>query len=253
VGDGTGGDAAGPGKCNPTSGQPEEGSCKQSSDCKCPSVCVSLFTNAAGSCWTQCDPAKTNKTTGENPACSSSGNGEACWGYGCMPLGTISGNFTEIPVYTYPNLPSDGSGLGATTLQVDIPKVGKVTLAYGYGTTLTGSSYSHALVFWPVDSAGTAVDQTKQLEIWVTKKAAYKAGATFDLKKTDLVEIRYSELTFDTSGNKTKEQLRGLAWDGTLSFTKAGSGNKAPATGSITGRMVHYESTFCGPGAGSCQ
>jgi hypothetical protein len=215
---------------------------------------VSLFTSTPGSCWTQCDPAKTDKTTGHNPACSTSGNGEACWGYGCLPLGTIAGSFKEVPVYTYPDVPSDSTGLGTTTLVAAIPAVGKVTFTYGYGTTAPGSSsYSHLFVFWPLDAKGTALDQTRQLTLLVGKKAAYKAGASFDLEKPELVELRYSELTYDTSGKITKDQLRGLAWDGTLSFTKAGSGAKAPATGSIAaGRMVHYEATMCGPGSDPC-
>ena len=248
------GDAGGPGKCNPSSGQPKGAFCLLSNDCKCPAICVQLFTGTPGSCWNQCDPSKTDKTSGQNPACDNTGTGEACWGYGCLGLGTISGTFTDAPVYTYPNQPKDTTDFGTVSIKATIPGVGTIDFPMGYGSTLAGSStYSHAFFFWPLDSAGTALDQTKELRILVSKTASYKAGASFDLSKADKVEVRYKEYAFDSSSNMTKEQLRGAAWDGTLQFTKAGSGNKAPASGSITGRMAHYESTFCGAGTTPCK
>ncbi len=251
---GTGGDAgSGPGKCNPSSGQPKGAMCKLSSDCKCPAICVKMF-SSPGSCWTQCDPAKTNKTTKINPACDNTGTGERCWGYGCLGLGTVSGSFTA-PVFTYPNTPTSSADLGAATVTVTIPGVGTKQFDYAYGTTIAGSpTYSHAIIFMPLDSSGTSLDQTKELRIFITKKASYKAGAVLDLAKTDQVEVRYKEYVIDSSSSKvTKDQLRGLAWSGAVSFTKAGTGAKAPATGTITGKMVRYESTFCGPGTTACK
>ena len=54
--------------------------CKQPSDCKCPGTCLKVFKDAPGSCWTWCDPTKTDSTTGQNPACKNTGYGEVCHG-----------------------------------------------------------------------------------------------------------------------------------------------------------------------------
>ena len=210
---------------------------------------MKFFSGVPGSCWKQCDPKKTDKTTGKNPACNNTGNGEACWGYGCLPLGTISGSFSSIPVYTYPNTPADSSAFGTANLTTNIPKVGKVTFTQGYGSTLVGSSlYSHTLFLYP------ATGLAKELDILIYKSAGYRAGASFDLSKPNTAEIRYVENSFDSStGKLVRILVRGIAWDGTVMFTKAGTGGKAPATGSVTGRIAHYESELCGSSSTSCK
>lgn len=242
------------GKCNPAAGQPQGGMCKLASDCACPNTCVLLFNKAMGSCWTQCDPAKTEKTTGQNPACSSSSSApEACVGYGCLGLGTVSGHF-YVPVFTYPDAPKTTAELGATTLKTTVPGVGTTTFAYGYGSTLVGSeAYSHIFVFWPLDSSGTKLDQNSELRLIFRKGSNYKAGQSFDLSSTKEIELRYKEYTVDSTTQKiTRELVRAISWDGTLVLEQAASGGKLPAKATVSGRMVRYDATICGPGAGAC-
>ena len=218
--------------------------CKQPSDCKCPGTCLKVFKDAPGSCWTWCDPTKTDSTTGQNPACKNTGYGEVCHG-GCLPLGPITGSF-DLPVYTHPNSPSTTSELGTADV-----KMGSETFKVGWGSTLAASSsFSHTLVLY--GSAGSAVDQDKVLQILFPKTSTYKANQSYNLSKGKQIEVRYLEIT--TSGSTvTRKRLRGFSWDGSLNLFAAGSGNKDPAKGGLTGRLASYETELCGSFTTPCQ
>ncbi len=218
--------------------------CKQPSDCKCPGTCLKVFKDAPGSCWTFCDPTKTDPTTGKNPACKSTGYGEACHG-GCLPLGPITGSF-NVPVYTYPNAPSTVSELGTADV-----KMGSETFKSGWGSTMSStSSFSHTLVLF--GSSGTSIDQDKMLQILFPKTSDYKANQSYNLAKGKQIEVRYLEIT--TSGSTViKKRLRGFSWDGTLNLFAAGSGNKDPAKGGLTGRLASYETELCGSYTTPCK
>ena len=231
------------GSCSATGGG--QGTlCKQASDCKCPGTCLKIFSSAPGSCWTSCDPTKTDPTTGKNPACKSSGYGQVCHG-GCLPLGPISGSF-DVPIYTQPDGPTKVAELGTASV-----KMGSVTFGSGWGTTMeSSSSFSHTLVLY--GSSGTAVDQDRVLQILFPRTSSYKSNQTYDLSKGKQIEVRYLEIT--TSGAKvTRRRLRGFSWDGTLNLYAAGDGNKAPAKGGLTGRLASYETELCGSFSTPCK
>ncbi len=218
--------------------------CKKASDCKCPGTCLKIFKTAPGSCWTACDPTKTDPTTGKNPACKSAGYGEVCHG-GCLPLGPVSGAF-EVPVYTHPNGPTKVAELGTASV-----KMGSVTFGSGWGTTMeASSSFSHTLVLY--GSTGGTVDQDRVLQILFPRTSKYASNQTYKLAQGKQIEVRYLEIT--TSGGKiTRRRLRGFSWDGTLNLYAAGDGNKAPAKGGLTGRLASYETELCGAFSTPCK
>ena len=218
--------------------------CKKASDCQCPGTCLRVFKDLPGSCWTFCDPTKTNTTTGQNPACKNSGYGEACHG-GCLPLGPITGSF-DLPVYSHPNSPSTVSELGTADV-----KMGSETFKSGWGSTLDAtSSFSHTLVLY--GSTGSSVDLDKILQILFPRTSVYKANQSYNLSEGKQIEVRYVEIT-SSGAVITRKRLRGFSWDGTLNLMAAGSGKKDPAKGGLTGRLASYETELCGSYTTPCK
>jgi hypothetical protein len=236
--------------------------CKADSDCKCPYACIKSRTNTppdpnkvweTGSCWSSCDPKSPTST------CAS---GEICWGdrelsWGCLPTGTLSGTFSNIPIYTYPNRPLPGDPLGTANIILNVNPLGMLQFKSGYGVYFksdTEGKYFVLMSLFP----GTTIDLFKYLSILFEVNGQYAPGGTVSIEALDPNNgcgIYYEDNVRDTQNKIVRKVLRTAGHLGSISLTAAGKGNKEPTSGIITqgSTVVGHAFEVCGSMSSPCQ
>lgn len=239
--DGGGGqlDGGGGAECVTTGGKPESGLCKANGDCTCPNGCAKIFSDVtvAGSCWKACTGA-----AGECTAPAECVGFTTTEGY-CLPKGTVSGTFTDIPMY---DAAATVDTLGTVAMTLAVADI-NVTFAAGYGKKSSDGAWYFVFMY---PGTTSAPDQSKAL-LLACKSATYSAK-TYDLSAADGCDLMYSELT--VSGTTlTAWTDKAFIFGGTLTLTAAGTGAKAPVTGSVTaGEAYKLIQEECGPNSGPC-
>lgn len=153
-------------------------------ECQCGYSCgMEVTGTTTGGCWTGC---------GQDAEC----NG-VCIRDHCLPSGSVSGTFTDIPIYSQGEERRSG-GVADVTLRLDT--IGDVTFTEGFGRSKEQGTtiYLFAVV-------GDKLDPSRFLQL-VFSSDAYRSG-TVDLFDADrLVNVFLVSQTFDTAGSLGDQQ-----------------------------------------------
>lgn len=247
------------GVCTHTNGiQDKSGICKSDNDCKCPYSCIKTRNitgqlNTAGSCWQPC--------TWDNPTLGCAAN-EKCFGEkdsipGCVFIGSFSGSFSNVPIYSYPDNYQANDPLGNANVVMQVQFLGDLQfqIAYGQSYHINELAKDFVDIYLFNDSQPNI---NRFLVITFEMNQNYVAGGSFTMDPLDQnngIAVQYQEAVFDGQNMKVSETIRAVGYSGPISLSAAGKGNNEYASGTIgNGSLaISYQEEICGSNTTPCK
>jgi hypothetical protein len=221
--------------------------CEDPTSCRCGFVCARAFADQTGpgQCLPDCTATGDCNDSTTFCGCAAADDKGTCVSGACFPVGSLRGSFeAKVLAACGDELKPEDIRTGSMTVNADGESA---TFDRFYGC-LDTSGATPTLIWFAFQDCGD--HPCADVVVMSIKAGEVKAGAvTFG---TGGLRAEWKEYVY-TDGVVTEIWERGLAFDGTVTFTQANAAAGGMIAGAVDLKLQKYDTEICGPGTSPCQ